>query len=153
MPSRLDSISTDDREPAVVTVERADDAGTPGLRLSVPELQWERVIVDAETRFSLALPRGSYTIVADAIDHAGNAVSDAQAVVVGDVSATTSSGEVGSTSETSTETGPDEVSHRGTDDGCGCRARDGRAGGAVVLVVLARRRPPRIVIVRRPARS
>jgi hypothetical protein len=149
----VESNALSEGEPAVVTVERADDAGTPGLRLSVPELQWERVIVDAETRFSLALPQGSYTIVAEAIDHAGNVVSDAQAVVVGDASATTGSGAVGSTSETSTGTGPDEVSP--TDDGCGCRARDGRAGGVLVFVVLVaagRRRTMRSVSPR-PARS
>lgn len=149
----VESNALSEGEPAVVTVERADDAGTPGLRLSVPELQWARVIVDAETRFSLALPRGSYTIVAEAVDHAGNAVSDARAVVVGDASATTGSGDVGSTSETSTGAGPDDVSH--TDDGCGCRARDGRAGGVLVFVVVVagtRRRTTRIVI-RRRARS
>lgn len=116
-------------EPARIDVTYEDDAGLPGLRLRVPELGWERVVADGDTSFSLPLPRGRYTIIAEVIDHAEQSASAMLEVMVGDVDGaddtgdgTTGTGEGDASSSEGTTGDPGAVT---PGEGCGCRTRGG----------------------------
>jgi hypothetical protein len=114
--------------PAQVEVTYEDDAGTPGVVLRVPELDWQRVVTDGQASFTLPLPIGHHTIVVEAIDHGDNAAQASVEVDVDvDVDSTTAGTETGDgDGDASGDTGEavDASSEGGaaadTASGCGC---------------------------------
>lgn len=128
----LDAEALAPGEPARLEVSYDDDAGVPGLRLVVPELGWERVVTGGETSFTLPLPVGRYTILAEAIDHAENTATAMAEVVVGEPDPAADTGSSGSGSDateaadTGSSAGPSEAD---SGDGCACRSSAARPGG------------------------
>lgn len=132
-------------EPAVVEVSYVDDAGVPGLRLVVPELGWSRVVDDGATTFTLPMPVGRFTILAEAIDHAENtAVAMVEVEIGGDVPAADSSGSGDGGETTSGDAEGDESSSGAAQSeaagGCGCASSGPRAQWSVWLLLLVCRR-------------
>lgn len=65
-----------------IDVRVTDDDDGFGWKFSVPELEWEYIAHERETRVDLVVPEGTFNVVVDAIDHDRNVGRDAITITV-----------------------------------------------------------------------